>query len=181
MAENITKIKVDDDVRCISLDTEVIDIQTFTCDNVGRLSVRLGSSLRSGPSGIGVKIHPDIQDYLYLEPSGLSLNLSSMADGMAERMAALMMGTLGLVIDSYNNTLKLGTDSLKLGSGLSKGIGNELILTLGSGLEFQFIGKKLRVKLSDQGLIDTQEGGALQLNLEKLYELLEARYNLTQK
>ena len=192
MSENITKIKVGDDVRCISLDTLVIDTRTLGSNSSGKLGVKLGSSMivdysgigvKLGSSmivdyyGIGVKIHPDTYKYLQRESSGLSLKLESMVKDI------FMLGTLGFTIDGYNN-LKIGTsaESLKLGTGLKgEDDGKTLCLSLGSGLEFSY-GKEIRLKVDDeQGLLVTPSGGALVFNLDKLYELLEARYNLTKK
>lgn len=185
MGENITKIKVGDDERCISLDTEVIDIMTFARDSVGKLCVKLGSSMYSdnGSNGIGVKIHPDTQNYLQPEHYGLSLKLDTMADAMAEAMAEAVGKKLGLAIDGYNNELVIGTAPLRLGTGLNGGDnGKTLCLSLGSGLDIQPIERKIRVKLDDeQHLIVAPAGGALKFNLNQLYILLEARYNLTKK
>lgn len=146
MGENITKIKVGNDVHCISLDTQVI--------------------------------HPDTRNYLQPEPYGLSLKLDTMAEAMAEAVGK----RLGLAIDGYND-LKIGTKPLRLGTGLKGGDnGKTLCLSLGSGLENDPIERKIRVKLDDeQHLIVTPPGGELTFNLNRLYDLLEARYNLTKK
>lgn len=182
MAENITKIKIGTDVHCISLDTLVID-SSIGYDDGGKLGVRLGSSMFADNSGIGVKIHPDTQNYLQREPNGLSLKLDTMANDMANDMAGLMRGKLGFVIDVYNNELVIGTAPLKLGTGLTSGDSvKELCLNLGSGLENHPIERKIRVKLDDeQHLIVAPAGGALKFDLDQLYVLLESRYNLTKK
>lgn len=186
MGEHITKIKIGNDVHCISLDTLVIDSSTFGYDNSGHLGVRLGSSMFTDNSGIGVKIHPDTRNYLQPEPSGLSLMLDTMAKAMAGAMADAvankMAGKLGFVIDGYNN-LMIGTEPLRLGTGLARGgFDKELVLNLGSGLENHPIERKIRVKLDDeQHLIVATSGGALKFDLDQLYDLLEARYNLTKK
>lgn len=181
MAENITKIKVGNDVHCISLDTSVIDTGGLGFDTDGKLGVRLGSSMFADDSGIGVKIHPDTQNYLRPELSGLSLKL----DTMAEAMARAMRNNLGLVIDAYKNLLKIGTDAepLKLGTGLIGGDnGRTLCLSLGSGLEFTPRENKIRLKVhDDQFVLSLLPDGELTFNLDRLYDLLEARYNLTKK
>ena len=182
MGEHITKIKVGDDERCISLDTEVIDTMTFARDSVGKLCVKLGSSMFTDSSGIGVKIHPDTQNYLQKEPYGLSLKLNTMANDMANDMANLMYVKLGIVIDAYNN-LKIDTSPLKLGTGLVGGeYGKTLCLSLGSGLEFTPGENKIRLKAhDDQGVLSVLPDGRLTFSLDRLYVLLEARYNLTKK
>lgn len=184
MAENITRIKIGNDVHCISLDTLMIDTSTFGYDSSGRLGVRLGLSMLAEDSGIGVKIHPDTRNYLQREPSGLSLKLATMAEAMADAMAVAMGKRFGLAIDDYNN-LMIGTDTapLTLGTGLTRGDSNkELCLNLGSGLENDPLERKIRVKLdNDQHLIVALSDGALRFNLDQLYILLEARYNLTKK
>lgn len=180
MEENITQIKVGDDVRCISLDSLVLDTRAFARGGSGKLGVRLGSSMTIDYSGIGVKIHSDTDKYLQREPSGLSLKLST----MAKDMAGFMLGSVGFTIDAYNN-LKMGTSAepLMLGTGLmGEDSGKTLALNLGSGLEFGYSGKDIRLKLDDnQDLLIAPAGGPLVLNLGKLYQLLEARYNLTLK
>lgn len=182
MAENITKIKVGDDERCISLDTVVIDTAGLGFDGSGKLGVRLGSSMFAEGSGIGVKIHPDTQNYLQREPSGLSLKLDTMADAMAEAMAGAMRKRLGFVIDGYNNELVIGTAPLRLGTGLARGDSDkELVLNLGSGLEFGY-GKTIRLKIDEgQQLLMLMPDGTQTINLNRLYDLLESRYNLTKK
>lgn len=183
MGENITKIKVGDDERCISLDTLVIDTAGLGFDTNGKLGVRLGSSMFAENSGIGVKIHPDTKNYLQPEPSGLSLKLDTMANDMAKDMAVLMRGKLGLVIDGYNNELVIGTAPLKLGTGLARGDSNkELVLNLGSGLEYAPGENKIRLGvLDDQGVLSLLPDGKLRFSLDQLYILLEDRYNLTKK
>ena len=178
MGENITKIKIGNDERCISLDTEVIDTAGLGFGADGHLGVRLGSSMFADNSGIGVKIHPGTQKYLRPEPSGLSLNL----DTMAEAMAGAVSNKLGLVIDGYNN-LVIGTAPLKLGTGLNGGDnGKTLALSLGSGLEFTPRENKIRLKAhDDQGILSLMPDGDLTFSLNKLYSLLESRYNLTKK
>lgn len=184
MGENITKIKVGDDVRCVSLDTEVIDTQTFTRDSVGKLQVKLGSSMRAdeGSNGIGVKIHPDTQIYLHPEHYGLSLKLDTIASAIF-----LALGTaFNFVIDAYN-TINLDTGSsprpLLLGTGL-KGVddGHTLCLSLGSGLMFDPHENKFLLKVNEtQRLLALLPDGILSFNLDRLYEFLEARYNLEKK
>ena len=178
MEEHITKIKVGDDERCISLDTVVIDTSTFGYNNSGKLGVMLGSSMLVEDSGIGVKIHPDTRNYLQREPSGLSLKLNT----MAEAMAGAVGKKLGLVIDAYNN-LAIGTALLKLGTGLIGGDnGKTLDLSLGSGLEYAPDENKIRLKAHDnQGVLSVLPDGRLTINLDRLYSLLESRYNLTKK
>ena len=178
MAEHITKIKVGDDVRCISLDTLVIDTAGLSYDGGDKLGVRLGSSMFADNSGIGVKIHPDTQNYLRPEPSGLSLKLYT----MAEVMAGAVSKGLGLVIDGYNN-LAIGTAPLRLGTGLVGGDnGKTLCLNLGSGLELTPRENKIRLKIDEgQQLLMLMPDGTQTINLNRLYELLEARYNLTKK
>lgn len=181
MGENITKIKVGEDKRCISLDTEVIDTMTFARNIVGKLCVKLGSSMYadSGSNGIGVKIHPDTKNYLQPEPYGLSLKLDTMAD----KMAGLMVGKLGFAIDGYNNELVIGSAPLSLGTGLARGGSDkELVLNLGSGLEFTPGENKIRLKVhDDQGVLSLLPDGILTFSLDRLYVLLESRYNLTKK
>lgn len=178
MAENITKIKIGNDVRCISLDAEVIDSYTFGYDNSGKLGVRLSPSMFVDNSGIGVRIHPDTKNYLQREPYGLSLKLDSLAEAMAEAVGQ----RLGLAIDAYNY-LAIGTAPLKLGTGLVGGDnGKTLCLSLGSGLEFTPGENKIRLKAHDnQGVLVATPDGILTLNLDRLYSLLESRYNLTKK
>ena len=181
MAENITKIKVGDDVRCISIDTQVIDTSTLGNNSSGKLAVKLGSSMFAdgGGNGIGVKIHTDTIKYLQREPYGLSLKL----DTMAKDMIRFMLGSCGLTIDGYNN-VNIGTSAepLKLGTGLA-GVdnGRTLCLSLGSGLEYHPSENKIRMKVLDTGIFIFGPDGTLTFNLGKLYELLEARYNLTKK
>lgn len=178
MGEHITKIKVGDDVRCISLDTLVIDTAGLGYDNSGKLGVRLGSSMFADNSGIGVKIHPDTQNYLRPEPSGLSLKLDTMAKAMAEAVG----DNLGLAIDGYNNELVIGSAPLKLGTGLNGGDnGKTLCLSLGSGLEFGYE-NKIRLKIDEgQQLLMLMPDGTQTFNLDWLYILLESRYKLTKK
>lgn len=177
MAEHITKIKIGNDVHCISLDTLVID-SSIGYDDGGKLGVKLGSSMFADKSGIGVKIHPDTQNYLQREPNGLSLELDTMAEAMAEAVGK----RLGLAIDCYNNELVIGTSPLKLGTGLKDGDNSKtLALSLGSGLEFGY-DKTIRLKIDDvQGLIVVPANGPITFNLDRLYSLLESRYNLTKK
>lgn len=178
MSENITKIKIGNDVRCISLDTLVIDTAGLGFDTDGKLGVRLGSSTFFDNSGIGVRIHPDTKNYLQPEPSGLSLKLDTMANAMSEAMCK----SLGLAIDAYNN-LAIGTAPLKLGTGLIGGDnGKTLDLSLGSGLEYAPDENKIRLKAHDnQGVLSVLPDGRLTINLDRLYSLLESRYNLTKK
>lgn len=178
MAENITKIKIGNDVHCISLDRLVID-STFGYDDGGKLGVKLGSSMFADASGICVKIHPDTKNYLQPEPYGLSLKLDTMAEDMAEAVGK----KLGFVIDAYNNKLAIGTAPLKLGTGLKGGDnGKTLSLSLGSGLEFTPGENKIRLKAhDDQGVLSLLPDGKLTFSLNRLYELLESRYNLTKK
>lgn len=182
MAENITKIKIGNDVRCISLDAEVIDSYTFGYDNSGKLGVRLSPSMFVDNSGIGVRIHPDTKNYLQREPYGLSLKLDTLAEAMAEAMADAVGKRLGLAIDAYNY-LAIGTAPLKLGTGLVGGDnGKTLCLSLGPGLEFTPDENKIRLKAHDnQGVLVVMPDGILTLNLDRLYSLLESRYNLTKK
>lgn len=185
MAENITRIKIGNDVHCLSLDTLVIDTAGLGFDTNGKLGVRLGSSMFAENSGIGVKIHPDTRNYLQPEPYGLSLKLDTMAEAMADAMAGAMRNNLGLAIDGYNNlVIGTGTAPLKLGTGLIGGdYGKTLCLSLGSGLEFSKDGTdRIRLKLDDsQGLIVVPSDGPITFNLSVLYSLLESRYNLTKK
>lgn len=178
MGEHITKIKVGDDVRCISLDTLVIDTAGLGFGAYGKLGVRLGSSMFAEDSGIGVKIHPDTKNYLQPEPSGLSLKLDTMAKAMAEAVG----DNLGLAIDGYNK-LVIGSAPLKLGTGLNGGNnGKTLCLSLGSGLMFDPYENKFRLKVDDgQALLMLMPDGTQTFNLNRLYEFLEARYNLTKK
>lgn len=182
MGEHITKIKVGDDERCISLDTIVIDTAGLGFGADGKLGVRLGSSMFADNSGIGVKISPDTQNYLTRDTTGLSLKLDTMANDMANDMAELMRGKLGLAIDNYNK-LMIGTAPLQLGTGLVGGDnGKTLCLSLGSGLGFDPLERKIRVKLNNnESLLVTPPGGGLSFNLDQLYILLESRYNLTKK
>lgn len=180
MGENITQIKVGDDVRCISLDTKVIDTATFGFDASVRLGVRLGSSMLADNSGIGVKIHTDTQNYLKREPGGLSLKLGSMADAMAEAMAEAVADNLGLAIDGYNN-LKIGTKPLKLGTGLIGGDnGKTLCLSLGSGLGFHDgegqTTPKVVVKLLEGQSLAINSTGELLINYGVLAGILERDY-----
>ena len=181
MGEHITRIKIGNDVHCLSLDAMVIDTAGLGFGADGKLGVRLGSSMFAEDTGIGVKIHPDTRKYLQTEPSGLSLKL----DTMAEAMARAMRNNLGLVIDAYKNLLKIGTDAepLKLGTGLIGGDnGRTLCLSLGSGLEFTPRENKIRLKVhDDQFVLSLLPDGELTFNLNRLYDLLESRYNLTKK
>lgn len=183
MGEHITKIKVGDDERCISLDTEVIDTAGLGVGAYGKLCVKLGSSMYadSDGTGIGVKIHPDTQNYLQREYYGLSLKL----DTMANDMAGAMRKNLGLVIDAYKNLLKIGTDAepLRLGTGLKGGDnGRTLCLSLGSGLMFDPRENKICLKTDEgQQLLLLMPDGTQTFNLDRLYGLLESRYNLTKK
>ena len=185
MGEHITKIKIGNDVHCISLDTLVIDTAGLSYDGSDKLGVRLGSSMFADDSGIGVKIHPDTQNCLRPELSGLSLKLDTMANDMANATAGAMRKRLGLVIDAYKNLLKIGTDAepLKLGTGLIGGDnGRTLCLSLGSGLEFTPRENKIRLKVhDDQFVLSLLPDGELTFNLNRLYDLLESRYNLTKK
>lgn len=186
MAENITKIKVGSDVRCISLDTLVIDTHTLGNNSSGNLGVKLGSSMRTDDSGIGVKIHTDTQNYLQPTYSGLSLKLDTMARDMMPTVLLKLATSLNFVIDEYKNTLKVDTglsnQPLFLGTGL-KGVddGHTLCLSLGSGLEYHPSENKIRMKVQDTGIFIFAPDGMLMFNPERLYELLEARYNLTKK
>lgn len=176
MAENITKIKVGDDERCISLDTLVIDTAGLGFDADGKLGVRLGSSMFAEDSGIGVKISPDTQNYLQREHYGLSLKLDNMAGAMGKN--------LGLVIDAYKNLLKIGTDAepLRLGTGLKGGDnGRTLCLSLGSGLEFdgvvdEQIAPRVVVKLLEGQSLQFTSGGELSINYEALARILVSNY-----
>lgn len=177
MAENITKIKIGNDVHCLSLDTLVIDTVTFGYNSSGRLGVRLGSSMFADNSGIGVKIHPDTKPYLQHEPSGLSLKLDTMADAMAEAVGK----RLGLAIDGYNNNLVIGTAPLKLGTGLKGGNnGKTLCLSLGSGLGFDDMDgqatPRVVVKLLNGQSLQFNSDGELSINYEALAHILESNY-----
>lgn len=180
MAENITKIKIGNDVHCISLDTQVIDTAGLGFGADGKLGVRLGSSMEAAQDGIGVKIHPDTINYLQREPSGLSLKLDTMAEAMADAVGK----NLGFAIDGYNN-LMIGTSTqpLRLGTGLKGGDnGHTLFLNLGSGLMFDHYENKIRVNIDDgQQLLILMPDGTQTFNLNRLYSLLESRYNLTKK
>lgn len=189
MAEEITKIKVGNDVRCILLDTEVIDTSTIGFGGNGKLGVRLGSSVYAdeGSNGIGVKIHPDTQNYLQREHYGLSLKLDTMVEDMTPKMVKALGTAINFVIDLYKNTLKIDTglsgQPLFLGTGL-KGVddGHTLCLSLGSGLMFDPYENTICVKIDEgQQLLMLMPDGTQTFNLDKLYSLLEARYNLTKK
>lgn len=179
MAENITKIKIGNDVHCISLDTQVIDTAGLGFGADGKLGVRLGSSMEAAQDGIGVKIHPDTINYLQREPSGLSLKLDTMAEAMADAVGK----NLGFAIDGYNN-LMIGTSTqpLKLGTGLKGGDnGHTLVLNLGSGFEVGY-DNTIRLKIdAGQQLLMLMPDGTQTFNLNRLYSLLESRYNLTKK
>lgn len=179
MGENITRIKVGDDVRCISLDTLVIDSAGLGFGADGKLGVRLGSSMfaeRGDNPGIGVKIHPDTKNYLQPEPDGLSLKLDTMAEAMADAVGK----KLGLAIDPYNN-LAIGTEPLKLGSGLKRGDnGKTLYLSLGSGLVIDDMNgqatPRVVVKLLDGQFLQFNRDGELSINYEALARILESKY-----
>ena len=180
MAEHITKIKIGNDVHCLSLDTEVIDTSTFGYDNSGHLGVKLGSSMFTDNSGIGVKIHPDTRNYLQPEPSGLSLKLDSMAEAMAEAMAGAVGNNLGFVIDGYNN-LKIDSSPLKLGTGLIGGDnGKTLCLSLGSGFGIDNMNgqatPRVVVKLLEGQSLQFNSDGALSINYERLARILQSDY-----
>lgn len=176
MAENITKIKVGNDVHCISLDTLVIDTAGLGFNADGKLGVRLGSSMFADNSGIGVKIHPDTQGYLTRDTSGLSLKL----DTMAEAMAKAVGNNLGLAINGYNK-LMIGTAPLQLGTGLIGGDnGKTLSLSLGSGLGIDDMGgqatPRVVVKLLDGQPLQFNWDGQLSINYQALANILESNY-----
>lgn len=178
MAENITKIKIGNDVHCISLDTQVIDTAGLGFGADGKLGVRLGSSMEAAQDGIGVKIHPDTINYLQREPSGLSLKLDTMAEAMADAVGK----NLGFAIDGYNN-LMIGTSTqpLKLGTGLKGGDnGHTLCLSLGSGLGFDnkegHATPSVAVKLLAGQVLQFTSAGELSVNYEALAHILESDY-----
>lgn len=102
---------------------------------------------------------------------------------MAKAMAVAVGNNLGLAIDGYNNELVIGTAPLKLGTGLNGGDnGKTLSLSLGSGLEFTPGENKIRLKAhDDQGVLSLLPDGKLTFSLNRLYDLMESRYNLTKK
>lgn len=176
MGENITKIKIGNDVHCLSLDTLVIGTAGLGFDADGKLGVRLGSSMFAEDSGIGVKIHPDTRNYFQPEPYGLSLKLDTMAEAMADAVGE----RLGLAIDGYNN-LKIGSGALKLGTGLIGGdSGKTLCLSLGSGLGIYdmdgHITPRVVVKLLDGQSLQFTSYGELSINYEALANILVRDY-----
>ncbi len=185
MGEHITKIKVGDEVHCLSLDTLAIDTSTLGFGVDGELVVKLGSSVYADVekgSGIGVKIHPDTQDYLKREPYGLSLKLSTIADDITP----IITNKLSFIVNHTDNTLVIDTGyngkPLTLGTGLkSDDSGKTLCLSLGSGLEFDGINESIRLAVHDNNDILVLSDGKLVFGLDRLYQLLEARYNLTKK